>query len=123
VEWLNTIQGCLIAGTRMIVAVDTNESKLGLARRFGATHTVNAKSEEGVAKTVKKITQGGADYGFECIGFGETAAVVKILNTTELKERLAGQGAEVVADTPEQFAAFIRHDTALLWLGVLCFAH
>jgi Zn-dependent alcohol dehydrogenase len=54
VEWLNTIQGCLIAGTRMIVAVDTNESKLELARRFGATHTVNAKSEEGVTKTVKK---------------------------------------------------------------------
>jgi hypothetical protein len=48
--------------------------------------------------------------------------VVKILNTTELKERLA-EGAEVVADTPEQFAAFIRQDTALLWLGVLCFAH
>jgi NDMA-dependent alcohol dehydrogenase len=73
---LNAIQGCAIAGARTIVAVDTNEAKLELARRFGATHALNAKNEEDVAKAVKKITQGGADYGFECIGFGETVTQV-----------------------------------------------
>jgi tripartite-type tricarboxylate transporter receptor subunit TctC len=45
-------------------------------------------------------------------------AVVKILKTPEMKERLAGQGAEVVADTPEQFAAFIRQDT-VKWAKVV----
>ena len=38
------------------------------------------------------------------------AAVVEILNTPEMKQQLATQGAEVVADTPEQFAAFLRDD-------------
>jgi tripartite-type tricarboxylate transporter receptor subunit TctC len=40
------------------------------------------------------------------------AAVIKILNTPEMKERLAAQGAEVVGNTPEQFAAFVRDDSA-----------
>ena len=70
---LNTIQGCAIAGAAMIVAVDTSDFKLELARQFGATHTVNASREDNVVKTVKQLT-GGADYSFECIGFGTTVA-------------------------------------------------
>jgi S-(hydroxymethyl)glutathione dehydrogenase/alcohol dehydrogenase len=70
---LNAIQGCALSGAAMIVAVDTSPEKLDLARQFGATHTVNAAAEENVVKTVRKLT-GGADYSFECIGFGETVA-------------------------------------------------
>jgi tripartite-type tricarboxylate transporter receptor subunit TctC len=40
------------------------------------------------------------------------ADAVKALNTPELKERLAGQGAMVVTDTPEQFAAYIKSEIA-----------
>ena len=39
-------------------------------------------------------------------------AVVKVLNEPEMKQRLADQGAEVVANTSEEFAVFIREDTA-----------
>src|ERR1700684_374713 len=39
---LAAIQGARIAGARMIIAVDQFESKLALARRLGATHTVDA---------------------------------------------------------------------------------
>jgi S-(hydroxymethyl)glutathione dehydrogenase/alcohol dehydrogenase len=70
---LNAIQGCAIAGAAMIVAVDTSDEKLEMARQFGATHTVNAKAEENLVKTVRKLT-GGADYAFECVGMGEIAA-------------------------------------------------
>lgn len=73
---LNVIQGCAIAGARIIIAVDTSDSKLELARQFGATRTLNAKQEEDVAKSVRKLTGGGADYGFECIGLGKTVAQV-----------------------------------------------
>src|SRR5450755_286359 len=38
---LNAIQGCAIAGAGMILAVDTSELKLELAKRFGATHAFN----------------------------------------------------------------------------------
>lgn len=71
---LNAIQGCAIAGAGMIVAVDTTDAKLEMARQFGATHTVNARTEENIVKTLKKLTGGGADYAFECVGLGEIAA-------------------------------------------------
>ncbi len=71
---LNAIQGCRIAGAAIIVAVDTSDAKLDLAKQFGATHSVNAKREENLIKTLKKLTGGGADYAFECVGHGEVAA-------------------------------------------------
>jgi len=71
---LNAVQGCVIAGARMIVAVDTSVEKLRAARDFGATHTLNAAAEPNVVKAVRELTEGGADYSFECIGSGETAA-------------------------------------------------
>ena len=71
---LNAIQGCAIAGATMIVAVDRVDSKLELARLFGATHTVNASGDDNLVKTLKKLTGGGADYAFECIGLGSIAA-------------------------------------------------
>jgi len=37
--------------------------------------------------------------------------VARILNTPELKERLAGDGMTVVASTPEQFVQFLARET------------
>lgn len=71
---LNAIQGCALAGAAMIVAVDTADAKLEMARQFGATHVLNAKAEENVVKALRKLTGGGADYAFECVGYGEIAA-------------------------------------------------
>jgi S-(hydroxymethyl)glutathione dehydrogenase/alcohol dehydrogenase len=71
---LNAIQGCAIAGAAMIVAVDMSDAKLEMARQFGATHTLNAKAEENVVKALRKLTGGGGDYAFECVGYGEVAA-------------------------------------------------
>jgi S-(hydroxymethyl)glutathione dehydrogenase/alcohol dehydrogenase len=45
-----------------------------MARRFGATETILATKDEDVAKTLKKLTGGGPDYAFECVGSGELAA-------------------------------------------------
>ncbi|MFA6443737.1 MAG: Zn-dependent alcohol dehydrogenase [Sterolibacterium sp.] len=71
---LNAIQGCVISGAAIVVAVDTSDAKLEMARQFGATHTVNPKGEENLVKTLRKLTGGGADYSFECIGLGEVVA-------------------------------------------------
>ncbi|MBS0337201.1 MAG: Zn-dependent alcohol dehydrogenase [Proteobacteria bacterium] len=68
---LNTIQGAAIAGAQIIVAVDTVESKLVYAKTFGATHTLLLKPGEDPVKELKKMTGGGADYAFECVGNGE----------------------------------------------------
>ena len=40
------------------------------------------------------------------------AEVARILNTPDVKERLSSEGAEVVASTPEQFAAFLKQEMA-----------
>lgn len=71
---LNAIQGCAIAGARMIVAVDTSDAKLQAARDFGATHVINSAAEENPVKAIIRLTEGGADYAFECVGLGAIAA-------------------------------------------------
>ena len=64
---MNAVQGAAIAGARMIIAVDTVEFKLEQALKFGATHTINAKTEDVVQK-VKELTWGeGVRYAFEAI--------------------------------------------------------
>ncbi|MBS0508010.1 MAG: tripartite tricarboxylate transporter substrate binding protein [Proteobacteria bacterium] len=40
------------------------------------------------------------------------AALVKVLNQADVKKKIAEQGGDVVAETPEQFAAFIKAETA-----------
>lgn len=67
---LNVIQGCAIAGAAMIVAIDTSGPKLELATRFGATHTIDVTGEDRVVKALYRITGGGADYAFDCVGAG-----------------------------------------------------
>ena len=69
---LSAIQGSLIAGARMIIAVDTVEAKLATARELGATHIVDASSGDPV-EAIKNLTGGGADYTFEAIGLKLTA--------------------------------------------------
>ncbi|MFP3907692.1 MAG: Zn-dependent alcohol dehydrogenase [Acidimicrobiales bacterium] len=69
---LNVIQGARIAGAGTIIAVDMFDSKLELAREFGATDVVNASDGDPVAK-VQELTGGrGADVSFEVIGLGPT---------------------------------------------------
>jgi S-(hydroxymethyl)glutathione dehydrogenase/alcohol dehydrogenase len=64
---LNVIQGCKLAGARMIIAVDLNEQRLEKAKAMGATHLVKPEAGSGVA-AVKELTGGGADYCFEATG-------------------------------------------------------
>jgi len=66
---LNVIQGARMVGADMIVGVDLNPKREALARKLGMTHFVNPKDVKGdlVAHLVE-MTNGGADYSFECIG-------------------------------------------------------
>ena len=68
---LSAIQGCRIAGAGRIIAVDTEEWKLELARKVGATDGVNG-SDGSAVETVNEMTGGGVDYAFEAIGLKQT---------------------------------------------------
>ena len=70
---LNVVQGAAIAGAERIIAIDTMQAKLDMAKQFGATDVILSKPGEDVAKALKKMTGGGPDYAFECVGSGALA--------------------------------------------------
>jgi S-(hydroxymethyl)glutathione dehydrogenase/alcohol dehydrogenase len=70
---LNVIQGARLAGADMIVGIDVNPKREALARKFGLTHFVNPHDVKGdLVGHLVDLTNGGADYSFECIGSTKT---------------------------------------------------
>lgn len=66
---LNVLQGAKLAGANMIVGVDLNPDRKALGEKFGMTHFVNPKEVEGdLVPYIVALTNGGADYSFECVG-------------------------------------------------------
>jgi S-(hydroxymethyl)glutathione dehydrogenase/alcohol dehydrogenase len=60
---LNAIQGALFVGAFPIIAIDINDKKLELAKKMGATYTINARKETDVTKKVLELNSGrAADY-------------------------------------------------------------
>jgi 6-hydroxycyclohex-1-ene-1-carbonyl-CoA dehydrogenase len=64
---LNCVQIAAAVGGQ-VVAVDIADHKLEWARKLGAKATVNPKTVERLDKELRKLTGGGADAAFECIG-------------------------------------------------------
>jgi S-(hydroxymethyl)mycothiol dehydrogenase len=65
------IAGALLAGATTIIAVDVDDRKLGWAREFGATHTINSRTSDPV-EAVRELTGGnGADVTIDAVGLPE----------------------------------------------------
>jgi Zn-dependent alcohol dehydrogenase len=89
---LNSVQGARIAGAQPIIAIDVAEAKLEAARKFGATHTVNGRTEN-VADRVAALNGGKkADFVFVTVGIGGAAEQAISL--------LRKQGAAVIVGMP-----------------------
>ena len=86
---LNVIQGAKMVGADRIIGIDINPAREAMARRFGMTHFVNPKQHANVVDAIAQLTDGGADFSFECIG-----------NTTTMRQALEcchkGWGKSVV---------------------------
>ena len=66
---LNVVQGARLAGADMIVGVDINPDREALGEKFGMTNFVNPDEVSGdLVSYLVDLTNGGADYSFECIG-------------------------------------------------------
>jgi S-(hydroxymethyl)glutathione dehydrogenase / alcohol dehydrogenase len=66
---LSVIQGAVMAKAGRIVAVDINEDKFKMARMLGATDCVNPRNyDRPIQEVIVDLTDGGADYSFECVG-------------------------------------------------------
>jgi len=69
---LNVIQGANMIGANKIIGIDINEKKVGLAKKFGMTDFLNPTTEPNIVEAIIDLTNGGADYSFECIGNVDT---------------------------------------------------
>ncbi len=66
---LNVVQGARLVGADRIIGVDINPAREPLARQFGMTHFVNpGVLGRDLVPYLVELTQGGADYSFECVG-------------------------------------------------------
>jgi len=68
---LCAIAAAAIVDAHPIVAVDVFENKLAFGRRFGATHTVNAREVDPV-QAIRELTEGGVDYAIDAVGLPQT---------------------------------------------------
>jgi S-(hydroxymethyl)glutathione dehydrogenase/alcohol dehydrogenase len=95
---LNAVQGAVLSGAKPVIAVDTLDNKLAIAKTFGATYAINAKKED-VTKTVKDLTEGwGANYVFTTVA---TDAVIR-----QSVAMLGKRGTAVIIGVPAAGATF-----------------
>jgi S-(hydroxymethyl)glutathione dehydrogenase / alcohol dehydrogenase len=71
---LNVVQGARMVGADKIVGVDINPTRQEIANKFGMTHFVNPDvvGRDKVVQAIVDLTDGGADFSFECIGHVQT---------------------------------------------------
>jgi aryl-alcohol dehydrogenase len=67
---LAAVMAAKVAGATTIIAVDVTPSRLELALELGATHVINSRQEDPVAR-IREITGGGVNYSLECSGRAE----------------------------------------------------
>ncbi|KAI5669040.1 hypothetical protein M9H77_18893 [Catharanthus roseus] len=67
---LAVAEGARLCGATRIIGVDINPNKFEIAKKFGVTEFVNSKScvDRSVSQVILDMTEGGADYCFECVG-------------------------------------------------------
>jgi len=66
---LSVIQGAVMARAERIIGIDMNPEKFPMAKAMGATDTVNPSDHAAaIQEVIVEMTDGGADYSFECIG-------------------------------------------------------
>ncbi len=65
---LNVIQGAKMVGADKIIGIELNPGREAMARQFGMTHFLNPKDHPNIVDAIVQLTDGGADYSFECIG-------------------------------------------------------
>ncbi|CAD7927805.1 unnamed protein product [Amoebophrya sp. A25] len=66
---LSVIEGLVKAGAKRIIAVDLLDSKLELAKKWGATDVINSGNlEKPVQQVIVGMTEWGVDYSFDCTG-------------------------------------------------------
>ena len=79
-------------GVRQVIAIDLIGERLKLAEELGATCVINSKQDADVVTTIKKLTDGSANYAVDCTG------VVPVIET--LIECIGPRGVAATVGVP-----------------------
>lgn len=73
---LAVAEGARQRGASKIIGIDLNPDKCELAKSFGVTDFINPADcvDKPVREVIREMTDGGADYCFECIGLASLMA-------------------------------------------------
>ncbi|CAI9116250.1 OLC1v1017347C2 [Oldenlandia corymbosa var. corymbosa] len=73
---LAVAEGARICKASRIIGVDKNPAKFEIGKKFGVTDFINPTdcTEKSVSQVIQEMTNGGADYCFECIGLASLVA-------------------------------------------------
>ncbi|KAL4306823.1 hypothetical protein AHAS_Ahas16G0216800 [Arachis hypogaea] len=92
---LSVAQGAKLRGASRIIGMDKNPQKCEKAKAFRFTEVVDPSSyQEPIAQVIKRITDGGTDFSFECVG--DTDMI-----TTALQSCCDGWGLTVTLGVPK----------------------
>jgi 2-desacetyl-2-hydroxyethyl bacteriochlorophyllide A dehydrogenase len=69
------VQLLKIFGANPVIAIDIDNQKLELARKFGADFTFNSKEKNNAEKILELTKNRGADFSFEVVGIAETVQI------------------------------------------------
>jgi S-(hydroxymethyl)glutathione dehydrogenase/alcohol dehydrogenase len=116
---LNVIQGARIKGATRIIAIDMVESKLELAKEFGATDVINASEKDAVSAVMDMTEQRGADVAFEVIGLQPTIDQVITMTRRGGQAILVGvPKMDAVVNVPAFFGVVLMEKTIKgCWYG------
>lgn len=65
---LSAILGAKAVGASKVIAADVSQSKLDMAKDFGATHTIDSSKEKALEELKEEITRSGVDKSVEFAG-------------------------------------------------------
>lgn len=100
---LAVAQGSKQRGAARIIGIDTNPDKSEKGKVFGITEFINPNDyDEPIQQVIKRITDGGADYSFECIG--DTGMI-----TSALQSCCDGWGVTVTLGVPKVKPEVMAH--------------
>jgi len=124
---LNIVQGARLAGAGTIIAIDLDDAKLEIARKFGATHVLRGDAPD-LHKAIRALTRerAGLDFAFEAVGNAEIARVaflsiakggeVVLVGIAHMKEKVTL--SQIAAVTQEKGVRGTTNGSADSWTTV-----
>lgn len=103
---LAAIMAARNSGVTRIIAADVHDSRLELAKEFGATHVVNSAKKDLIAE-VRAITGSTVDFAFDCTG------VIQVIE--QLAETVGMLGHLVLVGGAPANARFSLDHLSTLW--------